>query len=290
MPTKPTTATPPTSGPADAVDEIVRISQRKKDFGVRIDLLQRLVDGTKCPGPARHLVNAGDRRGLLLYLLLITKASSEPWDAALPAAAWARALGLPLPESKTARSNVSKIWMRLERHGLVERRRKERLADVFLLKEDGQGKDYEPPGSVGDRYFRVPLQLWTEGPDADHRWYEVLDLPELIVLLIGRSLGDGFRLPAESGPDWYGISADTISRGLLGLQRRDLLSVDKSYKKAPLSAVGYTAEHRYTLKPPLGPVGRRSGARASGAQAKRTTSKKQAARRTSPTTRKKRAK
>jgi hypothetical protein len=250
---------PPTSSSADAANEIVRISQRKKDFPIRLDFLQRVVDGKKIPGPARKLVTAGDHRGLLLYLLLLTKASSEPWDAALPAAAWARALGLALPDTKAARSTVSKVWLRLEQHGLVKRQRKERLADVFLLHEDGEREQYQAPGAVGDRYFRVPLDLWTSGPDSDQRWYQALGMPELVVMLIGRSLGDSFRLPAENGPDWYGISADTISRGLAGLQKHGLTTVDKTYKKAPLSAVGYTAEHHYTLQAPFGPVGRRSG-------------------------------
>lgn len=265
--------TPPTSSASDAVDEIVRASKRKQYFPIRLEFLQRTIDGKRVPGPARHLVQAGDRRGLQLYLLLLTKASASPWDAALPAAGWARALDLPLPDTKTARSTISKVWMRLERHGLVRRERRARLADVFLLREDGEREPYESPGEVKDRYFRVPLDLWTTGPDEDHRWYQVLSLPELVVLLIGRSLGDNFRLPAESGPDWYGFSADTISRGIGGLQQHGLLTVHKEYKKAPLSAVGYTAEHRYTLQQPFGPVGRRSGAPAKRTPAKKSTKK-----------------
>jgi hypothetical protein len=251
--------TPPTSAPSDAVDEIVRISKRKKDTPVRITFLQQERDGKKSAGPASSLVTAGDHRGLLLYLLLLTKASSDPWNAALPSAAWARALGLALPESKTARSTISKIWLRLERRGLVERERKNRLADVFLRCEGGSGDPYTAPGAVGDRYFRVPLALWTEGPDQDHRWYQELTLPELYVMLVSRSLGDDFRLPVENAPDWYGVSADTVNRGLLGLQAKGLMVVDHIYKKAPLSPVGYTAEQRYTLQAPFGPVGRRSG-------------------------------
>lgn len=251
--------TPPTSGPADAVDEIVRISKRKKDTPVRVSFLQREEGGRKSGGPAASLVAAGDHRGLLLYLLLLTKASSHPWNAALPSAAWARALDLSLPDSKTARSTISKIWLRLERRGLVERLRKNRLADVFLRREDGLDQPYTAPGAVGERYFRVPLALWTDGPVPDRRWYQDLTLPELYVILVGRSLGDDFRLPVESAPDWYGVSADTMNRGLLGLQAKGLMVVNKTYKKAPLSPVGYTAELRYTLQSPFGPVGRKSG-------------------------------
>jgi hypothetical protein len=140
----------PTVSAADTVDEIVTASKRKADFPLRRVFLQRVADEGLVPGPLAGLVKAGDLRALLLYLLLVTKASSPPWDAALPAAVWARSLDLPLPGSKTARSTISKMWLRLERHGLVSRLRTRRLADVFLLREDGSGDIYTSPGEVGD--------------------------------------------------------------------------------------------------------------------------------------------
>jgi hypothetical protein len=249
----------------DTVDAIVAASKRRGYFPVRSEFVQRWVTNKPMPGPLSSLVSAGDLRALQLYLLLVTKACAPPWDSALPASAWARALDLPLPESRTARSTISKIWLRLERHGLVDRKRHERLADVFLLREDGSGTAYTSPGEVGERYLRVPLALWRDGPvGTGSRWYQELSLPELAVLLIARSLSDGFWLPQEKGPEWYGISADTISRGIVGLTKLGLLRVDKRFKKAPLSAVGYTAEHRYTLLAPFGPVGRKAGKRPQG--------------------------
>lgn len=261
---------PPEVSAADTIDAIVRASKRPKDFPLRREFLQRRVDEVVIPGPLSELVKAGDHRALLLFLLLLTKASAQPWDAALPAATWARALDIALPESKSARSTVSKVWMRLENRGLVARTRRERLADVRLLREDGLGEDYTSPGEVGEPYCKVPLALWLLGPDEAHRWYQALSLPELTVLLIGLSLGDAFRLPYESAPDWYGVSADTINRGVAGLAGRGLLDVNKRFKKAPLSAVGYTAEHLYTLQEPFGPIGYRSGSRGSARNAKAT--------------------
>ena len=251
---------PPTVTSAETVDEVVSVSRRRKDFPVRHTFLQqRDKHGNPVPGPAQGLVRAGDRRALLLFLLLLTKASSAPWNAALPAPVWARALGLDSPELATARSTVSKIWLRLERAKLVRRERYERLADVFLLKEDGSAKKYIPPGSRGESHFKIPLALWLEGPDDQTRWYQVLSLPELLVMLIGRSLGDQFWIPFEKAPIWYGVSADTIARGVNSLTERSLLSVEKRFKKAPLSAVGYTSEQRYTLRAPFGPTGHISG-------------------------------
>ncbi len=258
---------PPEVTPAETVDEIVAVSRRHRFFPLRRDFLQRTLDGKPVPGPLSALVKAGDQRALLLYLLLLTKASSDPWDAALPSTVWARALGLPLPGSRGARSTVSKIWLRLQGHQLIRRERKKRWAHVFLLREDGLGDDYTNPGDVGDRYVRIPLALWTAGPEQRVRWYQKLTLPELAVLLIARSMSDGFRLPYESGPEWYGISADTVARGIDGLLKQGLLRVDKTFKKAPLSPIGYAAEHRYTLREPFGPVGRKAASASLGVPA-----------------------
>ena len=68
------------------------------------------------------------------------------------------------------------------------------------------------------------------------------------------SLDDGFYLPVEKGPPWYGISSDTVSRGFEQLIHDELLAVDINQKKAPLSPQGFTTERHYTLKPPFGPV------------------------------------
>ena len=73
--------------------------------------------------------------------------------------------------------------------------------------------------------------------------------------MIALSLNDEFRLPAEDMPDWYGISPDTAGRGLKGLIGHGLLDVREHYKTAPPSAVGYTADHLYTLQRPFGPKG-----------------------------------
>lgn len=39
---------------------------------------------------------------------------------------------------------------------------------------------------------------------------------------------------------------------------RRILAFDKTFKKAPLSPVGYTSENRYTLQAPFGPIGKLS--------------------------------
>lgn len=257
----PTAGAPPPvpSGP-ETVAEMVRLSGRDA-VPLRTEFLQIThSDGTRTPGPLASFVTAGDLRALMLYLLLVTKASAGDFEAALAAPVWARALDLWNPTGKTATSTISKIWLRIERRHLIERRRRNRLAEVRLLREDGSGDPYTHPGQARDRHLKLPHAFWTTGPTEALRWYQHLSLPEITMLLIARSLGDGFRLPFESAPEWYGISADTASRGLHGLVDDGLLDVHKHFKSAPLAPQGYTAELHYTLMPPFGPKGVRSAA------------------------------
>ncbi|WP_420437354.1 hypothetical protein [Candidatus Poriferisodalis sp.] len=202
-------------------------------------------------------VSNGDRTGLLLYLLVLTKASSEPWDVSLHSSVWARAMGLPNPDSAAARGRVSKAWKRLAERNLVERSRRHRYAVVSLLREDGSGERYERPTRG---FIQIPHELWTAGPSPQQRWYERLSLPALTFLLIALRNADRFGLPAERGPDYYGISADTLTRGARELRLAELLKIDKALITAPLAPSGVTAENRYTLRPPFGPQGTSSNA------------------------------
>jgi hypothetical protein len=228
------------------------VGQVRDSTPLRIAFAQRLVKNEKLPGPLASFVTSGDHRGLLLYLLALTRGTrQDPWDVALPSAVWARALDVPLPTTKSASSAISKAWLRIERRGLIKRSRAGRTAKVTLLREDGSGADYTHPANEGG-YFKVPHALWLEGPQHDKlHWYEVLDLPAIAMLLVACSHQSGFSLPVERAPDWYGFSADTAHRGFGTLTQLGAIDVTKSYKKAPLSPLGYTFENRYTLVAPF---------------------------------------
>ena len=202
-------------------------------------------------------MTAGDRTALLLYFLALTKASHEPWDVSMHSAIWARALGFPEPNSPGARSRLSKTWTRLVARRLVDRSRQNRLAKYTLLREDGSGVPYDRPTSA---FINVPHELWTDGPTDSYRWYELLSLPELAFMVIALSNADSFPLPAERGPEYYCISADTLQRGSRGLQKHGLLKVERRRITAPLAPKGVAIENRYTLEPPFGPRGTRSAA------------------------------
>jgi hypothetical protein len=125
---------------------------------------------------------------------------------------------------------------------------------VTLLREDGSGNDYTPPGEyegTADRYLRIPTAFWTNG-----KAYGRLKLPGLAMLLVLLAEKPWVPLPAERPPQWYGWSADTIERGLRELLALGLAVRRESYKEAPLTPTGSTLFHQYNLKrwlrPPAG--------------------------------------
>lgn len=242
--------------PHDTVDAVVAGTQRRA-FPLRRTFLQQKLDGRSAPGPLAEFVVGSDLLALRLYFLALTKATVEPWDVSLHSAVFARALGLPNPMSQATRGRVSKAWTRLVQRNLVARSRRNRLAEFTLLAEDGSGQPYTRPTSS---YLQVPHDYWTAGPDGSRRWYEVLKMPDLTFLVIALSNLDSFPLPAERGPDYYGISADTLQRGSTALRRHGLLDIERRRVKAPLAPDGFTHENRYTLMAPFGPMGKLSSA------------------------------
>jgi hypothetical protein len=242
------------------VDALVTRSARSAIPVRRTFVRQKNAEGKSVPGPFAKFVSRNDRFALLLYLLLLTCASAPPYDVGHHSAVWARALGVPNPTSTTARTRVSKAWARIAERKLVVRGRRHRIANATPLCEDGSSDPYTRPTSA---FMSIGHQLWTDGPSAEERWYQVLDLAELAVLIIGHMNSDDFALPAERVPEYYGISADTFQRGVTGLKGHGLLDDRWSRKAEPLAPTGYTYERRYTLAAPFGPMGVTS--RASGA-------------------------
>lgn len=244
----------------DTVDFIVKGSRRRGSFSLRRTFIQQKHGRETIEAPLASFVSSGDKTALLLYFLALTKASHDPWDVSLHSAVWARALGLPDPTGNTARGRISKAWTRLVERNLVVRSRRKRQAVFTLLTEDGSGEPYTAPKS---HYIKVPLELWTAGPDAEARWYQNLSMPELSFLIIALSNLDQFALPVERGPDYYHISADTLLRGSQGLRRKQLLNTRRRSIKAPLAPKGFAYEHLYTLQAPFGPRGQTSAERIS---------------------------
>jgi hypothetical protein len=236
----------------DVADALVaRAKRRSGGVPLRTSFVQRGPQSQPIPGPLHDLVRNHDERGFDLYLLLRAVVSSDEitdaWDVRLDARVWARGLGLPTPASDGAAA-VSKVWRRLADHGLVERERKGKLANITVLEESGRGRPYTYPSGKGrGRYFKLSEEFWT----ADERWYRTLSLPAKAMLLIASSLKPGSALPLGQVSRWYGISSDSAGDGLAELADKGLLVVAKKRRPEPLAPKKYVIENRYTLQSPF---------------------------------------
>ncbi len=245
MPTKrPTVKRPPKVTQQDTIHDLL-VRSKRAELPIRKTFLQQGTGRVRTPGPLAELCRRQDERALELYLLVHAGASAHPFDVVLPAGVWARAIGLG--PTASARSAVSKALRRLEDLRLVRRERAGNRSRVVLLDEAGTGADYTHPAEDDERYLKLPYAYWEEG------WHLRLELRAKVLLLIALGLTDAFPLPADRARDWYGISPDTVQRGLAELADHGLLNVDERFKKAALSETGWTTEYRYTLQPPFGP-------------------------------------
>lgn len=229
----------------ETVAAFVEASDRRgRAAPVRRQFLQGGRQGVPVPGPLSAMVRSRDEIALDMYLLHRARASGAPFDVAAHSAVWARAAGIDMEEGAGSAA-VSKVWRRLdEKYRLIRRERRGRFAKIIALREDGSGKPYEiPTGRAwNDRYFKIPFGYWLD----EQHWYSMLSLRGKAALLIALSLPSPFNLPAERAPAWYGISADTLERGLRELTERGALSRVLKVRKAPLSPAGKTRVAEYT--------------------------------------------
>jgi hypothetical protein len=128
---------------------------------------------------------------------------------------------------------------------------------AHLLADDGSGKEYRHVGAGmkgkkldGPGYLQLPYAYWRDG------WHEKLSLPAKAMLLIALYQGDGFSLPYNKLPQWYGISPATGERGLRELRVSGLLHRERHRRPDPESPVGFADVYHYQLLAPFGPKGR----------------------------------
>lgn len=237
---RPMNVRPPT--PADT--RATLLARCKRDHvPIRRSFLQLTAKGGGA-GPLAEFIQARRETAFDLYNIFHASACGGAFDTRLHARVWARALGLQ--ETEHAASLISRNWRWLEEQRLVTKRRDRRVLNVTLLREDGSGAPYTHPGTAGN-YFKLPHTYWLQG------WCDILDFPAKVTLFILLSRQPGSDLPQERMPDWYGISADTIGRGLKSLREHGVLHDRTVKKQAPLSPIGFSWDKRYTL---LGPFKR----------------------------------
>lgn len=217
--------------------------RRRRTTPIRRSFLQDPT-GEGAEAPLRWIVR--DRRELALDLLLLLHctASAEPWDVEMPAMAWARALDMR--QTVGSETTVSKNWSWLEQKGLIRSERHQRVRKVFMLKENGSSDAYARPEKGEPRgFFGLPFVYFTG------RWHKQLSLPGKAVLLIALSMKPTFTLITERASEWYGVSADTLQRGLDDLRDHGLLTTALVTRKAPRARLGFTSVGYHRLNPPF---------------------------------------
>lgn len=226
-------------------------------------------EGGRAPGPLSKFVSRGRNTALDQYLLLHAIASGEDqgFDVRLGAATWARAIGRYFdPKTGVVESAalhaVSRNWKFLRDIGLVETERVGRKVKARLLADDGSKEPYQhvAAGKKGRKlngpgYLKLPYEYWWQC------WHKKLSLPAKAMLLIALYQGDGFSLPYNKLPSWYGISAATGERGLRELREHGLLHRERHRRADPESPVGFSHVYHYQLLPPFGPRGEDSKAK-----------------------------
>lgn len=255
-------ATPPpaapteTSTPAETRDHVLKRSGR--GYVVVRHIFTELPDDAEHrPSVLGPMVTDRKRRSLQLYLLLLT---AWPWLEAmepplLPAETWARALRTDRGRHWTP-TNISAAWSDLERRGLVERRRHARGVEVIPRREDGKAA-YTKPGLIEsnrrETYFILPGEFWSE------EWFERLTMPGLAMLLIiaaETSIKEEVWLSNDHAAQWYGLSPRSVEAGIEDLRKHELLIDRTEWVKAPLSAIGATKRHWYSLTGPFSTAAR----------------------------------
>jgi hypothetical protein len=111
--------------------------------------------------------------------------------------------------------------------------------------EDGSGNPFARATGQGRGFFKLPYAYFHQ------RWHRELKLPGKATLLICLAQAPTFTLPTEHAAVWYGLSADTLQRGLDELRDLELLKVWSRAKKAPRTRFGYTMENHYALQGPF---------------------------------------
>jgi len=230
-----------TAGPEDTLLDLLDATRRSR-IPIRRSFTQ-LPGPPKVPGPLSWFVTGRRALALDLWLLLHAGAAAAPWDVGRPAMAWARMLDLP--QNATSESAISRNFTWLERRRLVRSERVKRIRKVYLLAEDGSGAEFTRATGARRGYFKLPYEYFTQ------RWHSEFALPGKATLLICLAQAPTFTLPTERAGAWYGISPDSLQRGLDELRELGLIKVWTRAKKAPRSRLGYTVENHYALQGPF---------------------------------------
>lgn len=224
----------------EAAREIDSSTVRRRATPVRKSFLR---SDTDLPTALTRVYRSGGRGGqvvLKLYLALLWRCSSPPFETSKPARAWATLIGLEDPSGNGQR-RVNAALRTLQDAKLIQVTYTPGVGNtVSLLDESGDGTPYRLPsteyakaakGPAGEAqrrrntYFKVPSRLWTEGD------IQSLNGPGLVMLLIllaeQADTVDSVWFATDLFPARYRISHNVRAQGTTELQRRGLLEVSR---------------------------------------------------------------
>ena len=183
--------------------------------------------------------------GLARFLLAAARQCSRNPDY------WARLIRRPDQSLRNARLALRRSLDLLESVDLIRNTTPAGVPLIHLLDESGSGTPYSHPSRTGERYFTLPHEYWFFG--FDRRF----DLAAKAVLVLARSLRPSdFTLPLANALPWYGISAQTLRRGMRQLIDAGVVRYTSTVVPAPKAPNGTTTRRSYTL---IGPLKRTTG-------------------------------
>ena len=227
---------------------------------IREAFLQTRDDFGSEPGPLSEIVRKRYHHALDVYLLILAATSSPPHRLHVNPDFWALLVRRPPQSLRNARLALYRSLEILDSLDLVRQETRLGMPTFQLLDESGNGELYFHPATRHARYLTLPHSYWEHGLDRS------LDLPGKAVLLLARSLRpSGFTLPLAHSMDWYGISSDTLRRGMDELIRAKLVRYTKKDVPSPRAPRGTSVRRTYVL---AGPVARTEDTKAGMSSAK----------------------
>ncbi|WEV74237.1 hypothetical protein OZX74_01340 [Bifidobacterium sp. ESL0798] len=221
-------------------DEVKKLSKINDAEKLKIALNEKRK--SKDMPPLANLINASRKAGnvpVLLYLALLWRCTKPPYETkGIPAAAWARLLGLDNPQTAGAKRIYNAMAI-LEKNKLIstDNRGRGNIANIVLLDSRGTGGSYRRPYdeyriNKENLYFKVPTSLWVHGK------MQKLGSPGIAMLLIFIAEGAyrkennnnlGYSFPHNAFVIRYAISAATRTKGTKELEKEKLLKVTKKH-------------------------------------------------------------
>ena len=230
-----------------AAQELLDSSGRRIDsFPIRKSFVRAASSVSPDP-PLALLVKTRTPVPIKLFLGLVWRSASPPFDSEKTLRGWATLLDLPRPDTSGV-SRVRAARQMLEEQNLirVSSRGGNEPPAIRLLDESGSGEEYELPSTKffqTDRYsetpriqnphlyLKFPTELWVQGLVQQ---MSLGALAMLLVLLAEQADQKGVWFSTENFPQRYRISAPTRARGTKELIEMGLLRTARK----PLAPMG----------------------------------------------------